>query len=90
MDSDYEEDKKLDKIQARYHPPGIILHLSDGEENQETKAIDLLNLTENSDIPYLIQQIIEKEPIAKKHISQLKIVIESKKKKYKKFIFYII
>ena len=89
MDSDYEEDKKLDKIQARYHPPGIILHLSDGEENQETKAIDLLNLTENSDIPYLIQQIIEKEPIAKKHISQLKTVIESKKKK-KKFIYIYI
>jgi dynein assembly factor with WDR repeat domains 1 len=86
MDDDFYELKKLDRILARFYPPGIILELSDDEDNIETKAIDLLNLTENSDIPYLIQQIIEKEPIAKKHISQLKTVIESKKKN----IFYII
>ena len=80
MDDDFYELKKLDRILARFYPPGIILELSDDEDNIETKAIDLLNLTENSDIPYLIQQIIEKEPITKKHISQLRTVIESKNK----------
>ena len=80
MDDDFYELKKLDRILARFYPPGIILELSDDEDNIETKAIDLLNLTENSDIQYLIQQIIEKEPIAKKHISQLRTVIESKNK----------
>ena len=46
MDDDFYELKKLDRILARFYPPGIILELSDDEDNIETKAIDLLNLTE--------------------------------------------
>jgi hypothetical protein len=41
------------------------------------KSIDLLNLSENSDIPYLVQQINEKEPLTIKYKSKIQKVIES-------------
>ena len=75
-----DDGRRLEKIMVRFFPPGIILEFQDYDGNIDNKSIDLLNLTENSDVPYLIQQIIEKEPIAKKHISQLRTVIESKNK----------
>ena len=41
------------------------------------RSIDLLNLSENSDIPYLVQQINEKEPLTIKYKSKIQKVIES-------------
>ena len=38
--------KKLDKIQVRFFPPGIILEFKDSSGIIENKAIDLLNLSE--------------------------------------------
>ena len=43
----------------------------------DNKSIDLLNLSENSDIPYLVQQINEKEPLTIKYKSKIQKVIES-------------
>ena len=38
--------KKLDKIQVRFCPPGILLEFKDSSGIIENKAIDLLNLSE--------------------------------------------
>ena len=38
--------KKLDKIQVRFFPPGIILEFKESSGIIENKAIDLLNLSE--------------------------------------------
>lgn len=38
--------KKLDKIQVRFFPPGIILEYKDKFGLIENKSIDLLNLSE--------------------------------------------
>ena len=72
-----ENDKKLEKIMARYFPPGIILELKDSDGYIDNKSIDLLNLSENSDIQYLVQQINEKEPLTIKYKSKIQKVIES-------------
>ena len=72
-----EDDRKLNKILVRYFPPGIILEFTDSEGYIDNKSIDLLNLSENSDIPYLVQQINEKEPLTIEYNSKIKKVIES-------------
>ena len=72
-----EDDRKLNKILVRYFPPGIILEFKDSEGYIDNKSIDLLNLSENSDIPYLVQQINEKEPLTIEYNSKIKKVIES-------------
>ena len=72
-----EDSRKLDKILVRYFPPGIILEIKDSEGYIDNKSIDLLNLSENSDISYLIQQINEKEPLTIKYNSKIQKVIES-------------
>ena len=72
-----EDNRKLEKIMVRYFPPGIILELKDSEGYIDNKSIDLLNLSENSDISYLVQQINEKEPLTIKYKSKIQKVIES-------------
>ena len=56
---------------VRYFPPGIILEFKDYDGYIDNKSIDLLNLSENSDIPYLVQQINEKEPLTIKYKSKI-------------------
>ena len=73
-----EYERKLEKILVRYFPPGIILEFKDSDGYIDNKSIDLLNLSENSDIPYLVQQINEKEPLTIKFKSKIQKVIESK------------
>ena len=73
-----EDERKLEKILVRYFPPGIILEFKDLDGYIDNKSIDLLNLSENSDIPYLVQQIKEKEPLTIKFKSKIQKVIESK------------
>jgi hypothetical protein len=69
--------RKLEKIMVRYFPPGLILEIKDSEGYMDNKSIDLLNLNENSDILYLVQQINEKEPLTVKYKSKIEKVIES-------------
>ena len=69
--------RKLEKIMVRYFPPGLILEIKDSEGYLDNKSIDLLNLNENSDVQYLVQQINEKEPLTEKYKSKIEKVIES-------------
>ena len=71
------DDKKLENIEARYFPPGIILKISDTNELKK-KSIDLYNLTENSDIDYIVSQITQIEPLTLNYKSKLKKFLESK------------
>ena len=68
--------KRLEKIQVRFFPPGIILEFKDNSDLIENKSIDLLNLTENSDIDYLVQEINKKEPLTIKYSKKLEKVIQ--------------
>ena len=38
------ESKKIDRLLARFYPPGIVLGFIDSRGESETKTIDLLNL----------------------------------------------
>ena len=69
--------RKLEKLMVRYFPPGLILEIKDSEGYMDNKSIDLLNLNENSDIQYLVQQINDKEPLTVKYKSKIEKVIES-------------
>ena len=70
--------KRLHRILIRFYPPGIILEFIDTEGIIENKSIDLLNLSENSDIDFLVDQIVDKEPLTKKKRKDLEKVIKSK------------
>lgn len=70
--------KKLHRILIRFYPPGIILEFIDTAGVIDNKSIDLLNLSENSDIDYLVEQIIDKEPLTKKKRKDIEKVIKSK------------
>ena len=53
---------KLQRFLLRYYPPGIILEYeSDGASH--TKTIDLLELTPDTDVEPLLNQIIRSEPL---------------------------
>ena len=54
---------KLKRFLLRYHPPGIILEYLRKSGEVETKSIDLLNLTLETDIDRLIDQILLEEPL---------------------------
>ena len=68
--------KKLNKIQVRFFPPGIILELKDNLDIVENKTIDLLNITKDSDVQYLVQEIVKKEPLTQKHTKTLEKIIK--------------
>ena len=67
---------KLKRFLLRYHPPGIILEYQRKSGELETKSIDLLNLTLETDIDRLIDQILLEEPL----------ISESRKPALKKLI----
>lgn len=67
---------KLKRFLLRYHPPGIILEYLRKSGEIETKSIDLLNLTPETDIDRLIDQILLEEPL----------ISESRKPALKKLI----
>jgi dynein assembly factor with WDR repeat domains 1 len=69
---------KLKRFHLRYNPPGIILEYLRKNGEIETKSIDLLNLTPETDIDRLIDQILLEEPlISENRKPQLKKLIES-------------
>jgi dynein assembly factor with WDR repeat domains 1 len=54
---------KLKRFLLRYFPPGIILEYQRTNGEIETKSIDLLNLTHQTDIDSLVSQILFEEPM---------------------------
>ena len=72
-----EDGRKLEKIMVRYFRPGIVLEFTNSDGHLDNKSIDLLNLSKNSDIAYLVQQINENKPLTIKYNSKIQKVIES-------------
>jgi dynein assembly factor with WDR repeat domains 1 len=73
---------KLKRFLLRNHPPGIILEYLKRNGDVETKSIDLLNLTPETDVDRLIDQILLEEPlIHESRKPQLKELIEGLIKK---------
>lgn len=70
--------RKLEELKVRYFPPGLLLEFIDEDGFVDNKSIDLLNLSQNSDVQYLVEQINLKEPLTIKYKSKIQRVIESK------------
>ena len=68
--------KKLDKIQVRFFPLGIIFEFKDNLGIVDNKIIDLLNITKDWDISYLVKEIIKKEPLKSNHAKTLEKVFQ--------------
>lgn len=61
---------KLKKLLLRYFPPGIILEYERSNGESEVKSLDLLNLTPDTDVSALVEEILAEEPLiplSKKH-----------------------
>jgi len=54
---------KLKRFLLRYYPPGIILEYVRSNGEMETKSIDLLNLSQDTDVDQLVNEILMEEPI---------------------------
>ena len=68
---------KLKRFLLRYYPPGIILEYLRSNGEIETKSIDLLNLTPQTNIEVLANQILFEEPaISQNRKPQLKKLIQ--------------
>ena len=57
---------KLVRILLRYFPPGIILEFKRRNDRIESRAIDLLDLTDKTDEKALVEEIMFEEPMIKK------------------------
>ena len=66
--------KILENIESRYFPPGIILYKSDVHK----LSIDLLNLSQNSDINFIVHKITQMQPLTLNYKSKIKEILESK------------
>ncbi len=73
-----ESGRKLSKMMARFFPPGLILEFKDNYDNIDNRTIDLINLNNNTDIPSLIKEINEKEPLTRKNNDKIEKILESK------------
>lgn len=71
---------KLKRFLLRYFPPGIILEYLKKNGEIETKSIDLLNLTPETDVDVLVNQILFEEPT----------ISEARKPQLKKLIYKLI
>jgi dynein assembly factor with WDR repeat domains 1 len=61
---------KLKKLLLRYFPPGIILEYERSNGESEVKSLDLLNLSPDTDVNALVEEILGEEPLiplSKKH-----------------------
>jgi len=75
-----ENERKLNKMMARFFPPGLILEFKDNYDNIDSRTIDLININKNTDISYLIKEINEKEPLTRKNNDKIEKIIESNSK----------
>ena len=73
-----ESGRKLSKMMARFFPPGLILEFKDNYDNIDNRTIDLINLNNNTDIPSLMKEINEKEPLTRKNNDKIEKILESK------------
>mmetsp|Transcript_3018 Transcript_3018/g.3510 ORF Transcript_3018/g.3510 Transcript_3018/m.3510 type:complete len:171 (-) Transcript_3018:38-550(-) len=71
---------KLKRFLLRYFPPGIVLEYQRRNGDIETKSIDLLNLTPDTDVEVLLNQIVFEEPL----------ISENKKDTLRKMIYKLI
>lgn len=71
---------KLKRFLLRYYPPGIILEYELRDGTRETKEIDLLHLTAESDIEVLVNQIVFEEPL----------ISESRKPQLRRLIYKLV
>ena len=69
--------RKLEKMLARFFPPGIILEFGTKYGETERKSINLSNLNNVNDIPFFIRIINEQEPLTIKNNDKIKKVLES-------------
>eukprot|EP01017_Pseudomicrothorax_dubius_P022044 TRINITY_DN2373_c0_g1_i2.p1 TRINITY_DN2373_c0_g1~~TRINITY_DN2373_c0_g1_i2.p1 ORF type:complete len:219 (-),score=47.15 TRINITY_DN2373_c0_g1_i2:719-1375(-) len=78
---------KLKRFLLRYYPPGIILEFLNDSGEVETKSIDLLTLSQETDVDQLVNLIVFEEPLLKENrkpqlkslINKLITKLESKK-----------
>ncbi len=69
---------KLKKILIRYYPPGITLEYVRSNGEVESKCIDLLNLSSDTNVDELISEIMAEEPlITESKRPQIKTIIKS-------------
>ena len=69
---------KLKKILIRYYPPGITLEYVRSNGEVESKCIDLLNLSADTNVDELISEIMAEEPlITESKRPQIKTIIKS-------------
>lgn len=54
---------KLKRFLLRYYPPGVILEYERRDGSRNTKIIDLLLLTPESDLDALAAQVVREEPL---------------------------
>ena len=71
---------KLKRFLLRYYPPGVILEYELRDKNRETKEIDLLHLTPETDVQVLVNQITFEEPL----------ISESRKPQLRRLIYKLI
>jgi dynein assembly factor with WDR repeat domains 1 len=71
---------RLKRLLIRYFPPGIVLEYARKSGEVETKAIDLLNLTPDTDVEVVINQIAWEE----------RLISESKKPVLRKIIYKLL
>ncbi len=69
---------KLKKILIRYFPPGITLEYARSNGEVESKCIDLLNLSRETNVDELVSEIMLEEPlITESKKPQIKTIIKS-------------
>jgi len=71
---------KLKRFLLRYFPPGIILEYETKDQTRSQKEVDLLNLTPQSDVEVMIEDIIAREPL----------VSENRKPQLRRLIYKLI
>ena len=63
---------KLRRFLLRYFPPGLILDFQMPDGSSMTRSVDLLNLTVDSDLSQLAIQVVDKEPILRPRLAQIR------------------
>ena len=62
---------RLKRLLLRYYPPGIVLEYLRSSGALETRTIDILSLTDSSNLSHLASEIIAKEPLLSESRRQL-------------------
>ena len=53
---------KLQKIYLRYFPPGLAFNYLRNNNREETKSVDVFDLTSKSDLDVILKQLKKREP----------------------------